>query len=235
MATNEVKLPFAQNPDGRMVHISEVPNGLACDCICPKCQTSLVAKKGKKMQHHFAHEGRGSCKGAVESALHKAAKQVLAEGHVIHLPEYWCTIQGFGNQKLFNEIVWEYQKVAQEQQIKECGEHVVADVVLKDGKRKLIIEIAVTHPIDEEKAGKIRKMNLSVVEIDLKQHLDTIHNFDDLKKILIDKLHNKTWIHSSKKEELILKKRQELITELKSHRNLLKTPVIPNKSPKNKK
>jgi competence CoiA-like predicted nuclease len=51
---NQVKLPFGLR-DGELVHISTVQSGLACKCSCAACDAILIARKGIKNAHHFAH------------------------------------------------------------------------------------------------------------------------------------------------------------------------------------
>ena len=33
----EPNLTYGKNPEGRLVHIKDVPSGLACNCVCPSC------------------------------------------------------------------------------------------------------------------------------------------------------------------------------------------------------
>lgn len=61
---------------GTMKHIIEVPNGLACQCICPGCGSPLIARQGN-IKWCFAHSVNNDCNG--ETALHKAAKQILVQ------------------------------------------------------------------------------------------------------------------------------------------------------------
>ena len=35
---------WAQHVDGGMVYVDDVPNGLACNCICPHCKERLLAR-----------------------------------------------------------------------------------------------------------------------------------------------------------------------------------------------
>ena len=72
-------LPYARSSaTGRTVHISSVPRGLDCNCVCQYCEQPLVAKKGAVKEHHFAHYRENSgC--SLESWLHATAKQMLAE------------------------------------------------------------------------------------------------------------------------------------------------------------
>lgn len=80
---------------GHLVHVDDVPNGEACGCTCPECDSKLIAKnKGQHNQHHFAHVGGSDCVGAVESALHLMAKEILSEGKKIMLPRYPLQVGG---------------------------------------------------------------------------------------------------------------------------------------------
>ncbi|MEM9885632.1 MAG: competence protein CoiA family protein [Bacteroidota bacterium] len=51
-------LPYGKK-EAHLVHISEVESGIGA-YYCPYCEGQLMAKKGKKMAHHFAHVG-ASC------------------------------------------------------------------------------------------------------------------------------------------------------------------------------
>src|SRR5690349_237693 len=68
-----------------MVSPGDVESGLACGCICPGCEAPLIAKKGDKVVWHFAHEG-AACDNGAETAIHRMAKQILAEERTVALP-----------------------------------------------------------------------------------------------------------------------------------------------------
>lgn len=79
-------LTWALNKEGDMVHVDEVPNGNECGCICPHCKSALCAKNGgdgERMIHHFAHLSGADCIGAVESALHKMAKEIMLKSKCV--------------------------------------------------------------------------------------------------------------------------------------------------------
>ena len=43
----DLLLPFGYRvADGRMVEPTDVPRGLECGCVCPKCGRRLIAKHG---------------------------------------------------------------------------------------------------------------------------------------------------------------------------------------------
>ena len=60
----EKKLIFswAENADGKIVHVDEVPRGLQCGCSCPHCHERLMARHGDVREHGFAHhsDNRGA-------------------------------------------------------------------------------------------------------------------------------------------------------------------------------
>jgi hypothetical protein len=71
-------LDFGLDHTGQMRGVDEVEQGLACNCVCPGCGSPLIAKKGRVRVHHFAHQG-ASCTIGAESALHRMAKQIVAD------------------------------------------------------------------------------------------------------------------------------------------------------------
>lgn len=95
-------LTYALNMDGKLIHVDSVSTGLACKCFCPHCKSKLIAKNvGCREVHHFTHANGSDCIRAVESALHKMAKDILQEHKSIMLPP----IQqgGIGKQTVFGK------------------------------------------------------------------------------------------------------------------------------------
>lgn len=68
MAKGSILIPYALRGD-TMVHVSEVESGLHRDCLCVACGGALVARKGAKTAHHFAHHTEANCSG--ETARHE--------------------------------------------------------------------------------------------------------------------------------------------------------------------
>ena len=62
--------------NGKLVSVEDVPAGLKCDCFCPACGEQLVAKKGQKMTHHFAHKAGTNCAFGYQTSLHLLAKDI---------------------------------------------------------------------------------------------------------------------------------------------------------------
>ena len=67
-------IPYGLNDAGEVVHVDDVPRGLACGLHCPSCASPLVARKGDIVTHHLAHP---SGKPACEGWLHGTAKHIL--------------------------------------------------------------------------------------------------------------------------------------------------------------
>lgn len=80
---------WAENEEGKMVHIDSVPNGLACNCSCPHCHERLIARHGEVREHGFAHHSdtRGAnLKICYMVILYKLAEQIIQTRKTIHAP-----------------------------------------------------------------------------------------------------------------------------------------------------
>lgn len=154
----DVQLPFGEAPDGRMVAVRDVPNGLSCECVCPKCRRRLISKQGEIKQWHFAHEGDAECVGALESVRHRMAKQIVCDERVIHIP-IRSEIMGFltsGDRIELTDCTAE-----------RWMDGLRADILARWQDAPLIIEFAVTHYCETEKIRLIRERRINCIEIDL--------------------------------------------------------------------
>ena len=91
--TSDIKKRSASNiyygvhkETGELLHISDVPSGLKCDCICAACGQPFEAKKGDIRRHHFAHVSNYKCMYASEVAIYKAMADVLEKKRQMTLP-----------------------------------------------------------------------------------------------------------------------------------------------------
>lgn len=151
---------FARATDGRIVHIDDVANGAACACHCPGCAAPLLAKNGGQVrEHHFAHDAGAGGEHCAESALHQAAKQIVADYRRLHLPAGLAGSTSAGQHEL--RSVWLEERLESEH-----GE-VVVDAYADCAHGAFAIEIAVTHFVDAEKGRKLRALALPTLEIDL--------------------------------------------------------------------
>lgn len=96
-----VKEPLLQlaecTSSGKLVSIFQVPTGSKCNCVFPSTDIPLIAKnKGKsplqkldkgQKQAHFAFANGANPSYAIESAIHKLAKQVFFQNRTIRVPK----------------------------------------------------------------------------------------------------------------------------------------------------
>lgn len=90
----EKKLIFswAENADGKIVHVDEVPRGLQCGCSCPHCHEKLMARHGDVREHGFAHhsDNRGAnLEICYRVTLYKLAEQIVQTKKRIYAPSYY--------------------------------------------------------------------------------------------------------------------------------------------------
>jgi len=152
-------LTYALNVEGDLVHIDSVANGNECGCFCPHCKSDLCAKNGgtgEKMVHHFAHLSGADCEGAIESALHKMAKNVMKETLCIQLPDSANGKRG-DLLKLDRVEVEFYDK----------DTRLRPDCIGYYGNNVIWIELKRTHAVDAKKKGKIISAKIDCVELDL--------------------------------------------------------------------
>lgn len=190
--------------DDKLVHISEVESGLKCNCVCPSCKTELIARKGSKIKHHFAHNNTEDCKKGYETSIHILAKEILSEQNSIEGP----IITIGPNDIVVHSMPIKYDRVEIEKKI----ENIIADIVVYKGERLLIIEIFVTHKIDKEKEEKLKKIGISTMEIDLSM-MDKEINKEELREILLKDKEKKRWI-LNKPLDLFLKREEEILFSL---------------------
>ncbi len=161
--------------DNRLVHVLAVLNGLACGCTCPSCGARLVARnQGQKKAAHFAHYEAPECTYGLQTALHLAAKDIFLKHRKLLLPgavgevqldaTYWQTFSFDAKQYLyhlpcevFEENLYEFPSrytSIQAVVLERKTDNIIPDIVVETENGPLLVEIAVTHFIDEAKLKK---------------------------------------------------------------------------------
>jgi hypothetical protein len=171
----------------------------------------LTAVKGHVRQHHFRHTVELECEGAAESAIHRAAKQMLQERKQLNLPEYRIEAAFLDSQEgrhCAAEIVAPPGKLAVFDSVEEeVSLHGMrADLLAIEGTRQLIIEIRFRHPVDDEKRAKIVAANISAIEIDLSDVSVDEADWPTLWSRINDPARI-LWLHNAE-EELAFRERQ---------------------------
>ena len=175
--------------NGDLKHISDVKNGLKCDCICPACNEKLVAKNGgSKRINHFSHHTNKECKYGAQTSLHLAAKDILNK-----------------SKRISDTFSIPIEKVILEKKLHSY----IPDVVIISKGKKLIVEIAVTHFVGREKLKLIKDSKISAIEINL-SHLKNDFKIDQLEKHIVEELDYKSWLHNEIAEKQADSSRKEM-------------------------
>lgn len=167
-----IKLPFGINENNIPVQIADVVSGKKCNCICPECKSPLIAVKGKMKQHHFRHAVNNGCVAGFESSVHLAAKHLIMSKKEITVSE--CVAKASktdskGGVHLKQKIIVRKGAIIRFDSVqKERELHGMrADILATKGDRQLIIEIRYRHKVEDGKIERIKKANISAIEIDL--------------------------------------------------------------------
>lgn len=211
---DEPMLIIAEDLSGRIVHIKEVPNGLDCNCICPKCRQRLVAKNNidNERQSHFAHyDSSSNCHGAYMSAIHKLAEQIIYEEKMVMAPAYGS----IDNTKLvFTEVELEKRVDRSDLQPDIVG-------ITADGNR-WAIEIRYTNEIDSKKTKKIKESKMICLEIDVRnQEQDK----EKLKRFLTESTDYREWINNPLYDSIIAEEEKEKVNAIE--KCLLNSKTLP--------
>lgn len=197
-------LVFGQCGD-KYLHISEVASGLACNCVCPVCGKKLVAKKGTVRIHHFAHADDSDNShighaGALQTQLHIMAKEIIAKSGEFVIPE--VHVPNKGRPLTLPSRSIHVDSVYLERRINDF----IPDVIVESNGKKLLVEIYVTHKVDDAKLAKIQTSGLSCIEVNLSDYLDGI-SASDLQHELISCTEHKQWLFNayaqSKEQDLL--------------------------------
>lgn len=189
-----MSMSIAVNEHKQIVNVKQVERGLACMCFCFECGEPVLARKGEKNEHHFAHSSnKESCTIHPESILHKFAKQVIME-------EKYLTLPSLPDDDNNEDKTWQFSTLIEEQSIGSIRPDIVATV----DDEMMFIEVAVTSFIDKQKADFIKLLGIKTVEIDLREiikqgmELPSIEARDHI----LGCVNNKQWIFPEPKSSL---------------------------------
>ena len=214
--TTEVQLQYGII-DSKLVSIEEIPvekKGLRCACTCPGCGQPLIARLGEKKRKHFGHKSGSACniEHAQQTALHMIAKEIIEQEKQFAFPCYHISLTDISWDKRSDELYalprsLEYRKsysakctsVLLEKKVSDF----VPDIVVDIQGRTCLIEIAVTHFVDETKQKKISEVGLPVVEVDLSAFIGQPITREMIRDVLVTQITNKKWLYNPLKEKAI--------------------------------
>lgn len=167
--SNDYVFSWAENAEGKLVHVDSVPNGLQCGCKCPYCHETLLARHGSVKEHGFAHhsENRGAnLKICYAVVMYKLAEQILQTKKRVHVPSY------IG---IFKESEIEFADVKIDSRFEREDKQPDVVATTNEGKQYLI-EFVLRYKVQHKQT--IDYKNLTCLEIDLSnQTLESVEDF----------------------------------------------------------
>jgi hypothetical protein len=186
----------------------QVAPGLSCQCICPACCAPLVAKAADSQHRrpHFAHLAETDCRAGYETALHKKAKQLLADHAALLLPA-WDGEEEMPNPPVLADDEggwWAGRRVEfpgrrvrlLDVRVEEAQADYTPDVAAVDDQGELLlIEVRVSHAVDPLKRRRIQSEGKRMVEIDLSTlHPDVLLDEAQLIHWVLYEPSNRCWL-----------------------------------------
>lgn len=117
------------------------------------------------------------------------AEQIFLEEKEIELPSL-SSQAGNYIAYFFKGGKWQIEEVELEKKISDF----IPDIILKKGNIILLVEIYVTHAVDENKKNKIIEANLPVIEIDLSEFVHQDMTKEEL-RLHLREITRMNWIH----------------------------------------
>lgn len=198
------KIPFGLD-NGRLVQPDCVSRGLACGCVCPGCGAQLIASHGEKTVKYFRHHSVNDCIGSRESAIHRAAKQILEDQKEIFVPYISAQASLYDRETGINAKAERHIPgqlvVLEDVELEKSLGSIRPDIVATARGKKLYIEIAYTHHCDENKINKLMERGIATLEVDL-SFLPEIPTLDELARLVMDDNFNRMWIFNPRQIEL---------------------------------
>lgn len=176
----------------KIIRIEDVKQGEPCDAICPACGAKLIAKKGDKVMHHFAHVAGADCENGYETSLIYQLKSLIEEYGIKVDAKYFDKLNDRNRLKVRNEQVV-FPKVMN-------VESLYKDVPFlrcsfDGGVRDLLIAVEVNSIYGQKDFFNIKGHEvLSMLVIDIHKYIEPVSNMT-LKRILQDpSSENRRWI-----------------------------------------
>ena len=173
---------WAEDSNGKLVHVDSVKQGLSCNCFCPCCHERLQARHGKIRNHGFAHhsmERGANLEICYNVCLYKLAEHIIQQEKKIHVPSYYEIFKD--RDIVFSEVIVDDWYNREDKQPDVIG-------ITPQGERYLI-EFTFAYKVQHKK--KIDYKNLNCIEIDLSsQTLETLQDF------IIHSSEDKEWLNN---------------------------------------
>ena len=98
-----VRMRYAYNPNGEIVHVDQVCRGRRDGCTCIECHEPVEAHQGQIRAHYYSHCKNTACPGpskdkirklttVSESQIHAYAKKIISRNSIIAAPVVSCDL-----------------------------------------------------------------------------------------------------------------------------------------------
>jgi hypothetical protein len=101
----------------------------------------------------------------------------------------------------------------------------VPDVIIYCKGKPLLLEISVTHPLDNFKLNKIRKLGISTIEINLRNS-NGIASDEEFMRQIVYGLNLKRWAFNTRKEDFLSEIKARAKTLKIYYRKLYECPIL---------
>jgi hypothetical protein len=161
-------------PTGQILNILDADLETRNDFVCTECKGRIVCVLDVPVQtRHFRHKNADStCRPALETLLHKTAKEIICAHKLIHLPARDPFTYSGEPEISFSK----YRP----------------DVTLIGTDKKLLVEIVVSNAMSEEKHLDYQQLGADCLVIDLSDYPRVFH-VGDLENELIDQTSRKKY------------------------------------------
>jgi len=209
-------IPFAlSESDHRVYEPRAVPLGKLCGCICPGCRQPVIAKHcmAGKRAPHFAHTPGSDCSSGYETAVHLAAKQLIESRRIVMFPALVTSIAvtdatGYIHRPT-KQLAAAGRRTLTEVAVEETLGQIRPDVRVEATELgTILVEVAVTHFVDQTKLARIAALGYGAIEIDLSKVRDA--TFAALETALFDDPAQTKWLY----HPAILEAHEELLQSI---------------------
>lgn len=184
----------AISQDDRLVHITTVQRGAACQCRCLTCGEPVIAKKGEQREWHFSHySGRPPCDINPESFLHRFVKQTIEDSAGLiapPLPES-CSLPSMLAAKWDGRWL-NFERVESEVAIGSLR----ADIVGYAGADAVVIEVAHSSFCGAEKISAFEQAKICALEIDVSGFDASQFDPESVRHTILTDLSIKSWLRT---------------------------------------
>ena len=179
-----VMMKHALDADGKLIDIKDATTGKECNCTCIVCGGKVIAKnksfEGRKKDIFFAHEGTNTIHEN-ESYLHILTKEIIRNACVIAIPltrDKRILLNHKPDMVTLVAFQLRLSEVFLEKGLEGCD--IVPDVTAYlDNGICVLVEVVVTHDIDEKKMSVFEGLNrYPVLRIDLSEVARSISEED---------------------------------------------------------